>query len=505
MISAAKHRTSLLACSLHSNPIQQKAAPTRARKCDGVWSHDRFAQEMQPVEKKGGSKKPAQSAPKEKPESNPAETPLQLPENQPSRNEAILAEDEKESECLSVRQSYEPASHRESHASRRGSTAPIETTKCYICGQLGHMARDCPNINMTASTPEIDDLSVMPAQLSAEDTIRQPVLTEASIQTQRRKLKSERKLNQPWDHAMFSDSRQGRPPRGYPSAGRERRVEGNVEASRAEAEKLTQPRYEVPKRRPVTTGRRESQERNLPFAGRQNPMERRSYPPSRTPLPGNGARAPLPTTNPSRAPLSTANPSRAPLSTANPSRAPLPNPRNIPSNTRSIPNNTPRNMSNNAFPRNNPHKEPTQPVFIQKEVNSLEEPEMPSFVTHQPKLVPLRTPTDRVHRFPRPIQSEPMQDPTPVREQRPETLPQNQMMERTQVHSSFSNVNAPGFKPQQPMMLPITPQMMQSQLFPQNMMISYGDYGQPVMQYAQVPMQEMPMGYQPIVGAWERR
>ena len=162
-------------------------------------------------------------------------------------------------------------------------------------------------------------------------------------------------------------------------------------------------------------------------------------------------------------------------------------------------------MPNNAFPRNNPHKEPTQPVFIQKKVNSLEEPEMPSFVTHQPKLVPLRTPTDRVHRFPRAIQSEPMQDPTPVREQRPETLPQNQMMERTQVHSSFSNVNAPGFKPQQTMMLPITPQMMQSQLFPQNMMISYGDYGQPVMQYAQVPMQEMPMGYQPIVGAWERR
>ena len=72
------------------------------------------------------------------------------------------------------------------------------------------------------------------------------------------------------------------------------------------------------------------------------------------------------------------------------------------------------------------------------------------------------------------------------------------------MHSSFSNPNAPGFNPQQPMMLPITPQMMQSQMFPQNMMISYGDYGQPMMQYAQVPMQEMPMGYQPIVGAWKR-
>lgn len=502
MISAAKHRTSLLVCSLYSNPIQQKPAPTRTRKCDGVWSHDRFTQEMQPVEKKGGSKKSGQSAPKEKPESKPAETPVQLPDNQASRNEAILAEDEKESESLSVRQSYEPASRRESQASRRGSTAPIETIKCYICGQLGHMARDCTNINMTASTPEIDDLSAMPVQLPAEDVIRQPVLTEASIQTQRRKLKSERKLNQPWDHAMFSDSKQGRQSRGYPSAGRERRAESTVEASRAEAEKLTQPRYDVPKRRPVTTGRRESQERSVPFAGRQNPVERRPYPSSRTPLPGNGAHAPLPQTNSSRAPLPQANSSRAPLPTTNPSRAPLSNSRSIPNNTRNTPNNT-RNIPN-SFPRNNPHKEPAQPVFVQKEVNSLEEPEMPSFVTHQPKLVPLRTPTDRVRRFPRPIQSEPMQDPTPVREQRPETFPQNQMVEPAHVHSSFSNPNAPGFNPQQPMMLPITPQMMQSQMFPQNMMISYGDYGQPMMQYAQMPMQEMPMGYQPIVGAWKR-
>ena len=467
MISAAKHRTSLLVCSLYSNPIQQKPAPTRTRKCDGVWSHDRFTQEMQPVEKKGGSKKSGQSAPKEKPESKPAETPVQLPDNQASRNEAILAEDEKESESLSVRQSYEPASRRESQASRRGSTAPIETIKCYICGQLGHMARDCTNINMTASTPEIDDLSAMPVQLPAEDVIRQPVLTEASIQTQRRKLKSERKLNQPWDHAMFSDSKQGRQSRGYPSA-----------------------------------GRGESQERSVPFAGRQNPVERRPYPSSRTPLPGNGAHAPLPQTNSSRAPLPQANSSRAPLPTTNPSRAPLSNSRSIPNNTRNTPNNT-RNIPN-SFPRNNPHKEPAQPVFVQKEVNSLEEPEMPSFVTHQPKLVPLRTPTDRVRRFPRPIQSEPMQDPTPVREQRPETFPQNQMVEPAHVHSSFSNPNAPGFNPQQPMMLPITPQMMQSQMFPQNMMISYGDYGQPMMQYAQVPMQEMPMGYQPIVGAWKR-
>lgn len=64
-----------------------------------------------------------------------------------------------------------------------------------------------------------------------------------------------------------------------------------------------------------------------------------------------------------------------------------------------------------------------------------------------------------------------------------------------QAHLTFQDANAPGFEPQGGVMLPMQPGFLPPGVMQQGV-VFYGKYPQqPVMQYAQVPMQEVPMAY----------
>ena len=156
--------------------------------------------------------------PRAKPKETP-EAPAPAADAVAARNEALLEEDEKDTFApLTPRQSYQPTSRRQSRASPRNSLVPAEKVKCYFCGKEGHMARDCPNTGITLSMTTIDAISVHPEMpvISANSPISpNPELPaipadEAPIATQRRRVRTERRVNDAWDHAHYEAGRGAR-------------------------------------------------------------------------------------------------------------------------------------------------------------------------------------------------------------------------------------------------------------------------------------------------------
>lgn len=159
--------------------------------------------------------------PRAKPKETP-EAPAPAADAVAARNEALLEEDEKDAFApLTPRQSYQPTSRRQSRASPRNSLAPAEKVKCYFCGKEGHMARDCPNTGITLSMTAIDAISAHPEMPVISSTPELPAISatperpaipadEAPIATQRRRVRTERRVNDAWDHALYEAGRGAR-------------------------------------------------------------------------------------------------------------------------------------------------------------------------------------------------------------------------------------------------------------------------------------------------------